>query len=226
MNRDYIIYFAEYKYIFVMKFTKQQAYENIVAQLTPNGETLSLSERSINEQLETLIPLLANEETELEDFVKNCLPIFKTANANVNNDVSSGINKYKEEHPVRKPPVVVPKNEGNSDLEQKLAEMERRMNEMESQKKISSIKDNIKKILNEKGVKDGSWIDSMLSEVHIADDCDIEKKSQSILKLYNKTIASVDPSNTPGGAGGGDDMAAIDKVIKEAGELAKQSRLI
>lgn len=208
-----------------MKFTKQQAYENIVAQLTSNGETLSLSERSINEQLETLIPLLSNDDTGLDDFVKSCLPIFKTANANINNDVSFGIKKYKEEHPVQTPNVT-PKKDYKSNLEQKLAEIEMRMNEMMSQKKISLIKDNIKKSLKENGVRDDSWIESILSEVHITEDCDIEKKSQSILGLYNKTIANIDPSRTPGVAGSGDDLASIEQVIKDAGEIAKQSRLV
>ena len=83
-----------------MKFTKEDAYKDLVSKMTARGEKLDLSERSINEQLDTLMPMVANDETELSDFVEKTLPLFKTANANIRNDVSVGINKYKTEHPI------------------------------------------------------------------------------------------------------------------------------
>ena len=52
-----------------MKFTNEDAYKKLVAKLTANGEKLNLSQRSINEQIEALLPLVANDEMELEDFV-------------------------------------------------------------------------------------------------------------------------------------------------------------
>ena len=52
-----------------MKFTKDDVRKELSTQIVAKGETLSLSERSINEQLDTLMSLLANDETELEDFV-------------------------------------------------------------------------------------------------------------------------------------------------------------
>ena len=85
-----------------MKFTKDQAYKELVAKMTTNGEKLNLSERSINEQLEALIPLVASEETEINDFIEKCLPIFKTSNANVRNDVSNGIKSYIDANPYKK----------------------------------------------------------------------------------------------------------------------------
>ena len=75
-----------------MKFTKDDARKELSTQMTAKGEKLNLSERSLNEQLDALIPLVANEEMELADFVTKVLPIFKTADANVRNDVSAGIN--------------------------------------------------------------------------------------------------------------------------------------
>ena len=54
-----------------MKFTKDEAYKELVVRMTAKGEKLNLSERSVNEQLETLISLIANEEMELTDFVEN-----------------------------------------------------------------------------------------------------------------------------------------------------------
>ena len=44
-----------------MKFTKEDAYKELVKLMTAKGEALNLSSRSINEQLEKLMPLLAND---------------------------------------------------------------------------------------------------------------------------------------------------------------------
>ena len=66
-----------------MKFTKDEAYKELVARMTAKGEKLNLSERSINEQLENLISLVATDETEMSDFVEKILPLIKTADNNI-----------------------------------------------------------------------------------------------------------------------------------------------
>ena len=59
---------------FIMgKFTKEQALEELKKQIPGKGEKLNLSERSISEQLETLTPLLATDDTELSDFINKVL---------------------------------------------------------------------------------------------------------------------------------------------------------
>ena len=64
-----------------MKFTKEQAFEKLKAILTNSGKKpLRMSEQSINKQLETLMPLIASEETELDDFVEKVKPTFETMN--------------------------------------------------------------------------------------------------------------------------------------------------
>ena len=86
-----------------MKFTKEEACKDLMSKIPTKGETLQLSERSINEQLETLMPLLANDETELEAFVTSVLPIFKTADANISANVSAQVEDYKEKNPITPP---------------------------------------------------------------------------------------------------------------------------
>ena len=44
-----------------MALSKENLYKQIVSKMTANGEKLSLSERSINENLDVLIPLLDND---------------------------------------------------------------------------------------------------------------------------------------------------------------------
>ena len=70
-----------------MKFTKEDAVKELKAKIPNNGQTINLSDRSINEMLDSLMPLLANDETELDAFVTSVLPTFKTADGNVRNDV-------------------------------------------------------------------------------------------------------------------------------------------
>lgn len=210
-----------------MKFTKEDAYKELVRLMTTNGEALNLSSRSINEQLERLMPLLANEETELNDFVTNTLPLFKTMDANVRNDVSGGIRKYQEENPKPNQGQTQTNTEGNSAVE----EMRKRLEKMESeyksrqeQERVELIRKQIIEKLKEKGVKDKEWANALLSEITITEDFDIDAKVASYLNLYNKSKAQFDPNLTPNGAGG--TTQKDDETIKQAAAIAKQNRLV
>lgn len=193
-----------------MKFTKEDANKELVAKMTANGESLSMSQRSITECTDNLYAVIANEEMELSDFVEKALPFFKTANSNIRNDVSAGIKKYKEDNPApQKEPV---KKETKSDEEdsrdellKRLEAMEKRMMESEMQTKKNAIKSTIVSKLNEKGLNDKEWIDAFLDEVPVTEDIDIEGKVEKYLNLYNKSKASVNPDITPNGSGGSSD---------------------
>ena len=210
-----------------MKFTKEDAYKELVRLMTTNGEALNLSSRSINEQLEKLMPLIANDETELNDFVTNALPLFKTMDANVRNDVSGGIKKYQEENPKTNATQATTGNENSTALD----EMRKRLEKMESEynsrlekERVESTRQQIIEKLKEKGVKDKEWANSLLSEITITDDFDIDKKVESFVNLYNKSKAYVDPNLTPNGAGG--TTQKDDETIKQAAAIAKQNRMV
>lgn len=212
-----------------MKFTKEDAYKDLVSKMTTNGEKLNLSDRSINEQLETLISIVASDETELSDFVEKTLPFFKTANANVRNDVSAGINKYKEENPVVKntnDKQDPEPNKGNdtdvkSALEQRMEALERQLADANREKQLVDIKASVIAKMKEKGVKDKEWVNTLLSEVAITDDFDVDTKVESYLNLYNKSKAQFDTNATPDSAGGGNGDKYIKDVIKQASEKQK-----
>ena len=210
-----------------MKFTKEDAYKELVKQMTAKGEALNLSSRSINEQLEKLMPLLANDETELSDFVNTTLPIFKTADANVRNDVSEGIKKYKEENPIQTQTPKTNPNAGNTELD----EMRKRLEKMESEYKSRQEAERIAKTRNEiveklkaKGVKDTTWLTPFLSDITITEDFDVDAKVETYLKSYNTFKAQIDTDVTPKGAGGSN--LKDDDTIKRAAEIAKQNRLV
>lgn len=183
-----------------MKFTKEEAYKELVARMTAKGEKLNLSERSINEQLETLITLVANEETELQDFVDKTLSLFKTADANVRNDVSVGINKYKEDNPIPKPQEPIVKtatDDVDNELLKRLEAMEQELANSKREKQQANIRKDILTALKNKGVKDENWVNTLLSEVNITDDFDVDSKVESYLKLYNISKGSFDSGATP-----------------------------
>ena len=79
-----------------MKFTIEEVCKELAGRLTTKGEKLNMSERSIREQAERLVALVADDETEMSDFVDKVLPLFKTMDNNVRNDVSGLAKELKE----------------------------------------------------------------------------------------------------------------------------------
>lgn len=69
--------------------------EKISKAVNPTEDKPQLSDRTINEMLDTLIPLKVEDEAD-DAFVERILPIFKTAAGNVRNDVSQFSNAEKE----------------------------------------------------------------------------------------------------------------------------------
>lgn len=209
-----------------MKFTKEDANKDLVARMTANGEKLSLSARSIDEQLETLLPLLANEEMELSDFVSKILPLFKTADSNVRNDVSTGIKDYKDNNPYKKEKTTKEKDDTKSELEKRMEALEAELNESKKEKQVNSIKTQLRQTLKEKGVKDDEWINTLIAEVSINEDFNVDEKVDKYVTLFNKSKAQVRKDTTPDGAGGGaGDDKYLNDTISAAAEFAKSLRL-
>lgn len=209
-----------------MKFTKEDAIKELVAKMTAKGEKLNLSQRSMNEQVEHLYTLIANEEMEIVDFVEKVFPFVKTADANVRNDISQGIKDYKSQNPPVDPknPPIDPKDP-NKELLERLEALERKNKESELALKNQGIKNNLSKKMKELGIKNEKWIEMMLGNVNITEDFDIESKASSYLELYNSMQADIDPSVTPQGTGGGrQDYTA--NAIKAAAAVAKANNLV
>lgn len=78
-----------------MKFTKEDLRAKIATDL---GGSRKLSDRSINEMIDTMIQF-AGEETELDAFFSQVKPAFVTANGNLINEQSNFVKKWNEEHP-------------------------------------------------------------------------------------------------------------------------------
>ena len=216
-----------------MKFTKEDACKDLMSKIPTKGETLQLSERSINEQLETLMPLLANDETELADFITSVLPIFKTADANVRANVSAQVKEYKEKNPIQEPPKKQEPSKKEDDEVAKLLErinaLEQKNADNEKAKTLAQRRSDITAIMKEKGVKDGEWINDFLEAVSLdGDDFDANTRAESYVKIYNKTKSKVNKNLSPeeSEGGGGDDAKRIKSKIEAAKAYATQQGLI
>ena len=214
-----------------MKFTKDQAHKELVARMTAKGEKLNLSERSINEQLDTLISLVATEESELSDFIDKCLPLFKTADANIRNDVSGGIKAYIDANPYKEekkggnePPKKA--DDANSELLKRLESLEAELSTAKKEKQIADIRKDVIAKMKEKGVKDDEWITDFLSEIAITEDFDTDVKVDNYVKFYNKTKSTINTDVSPDDASGGSKRNTISDAIKQAAALAKSQNLI
>jgi hypothetical protein len=210
-----------------MKFNKEDANKELVAKMTAKGEKLNLSQRSMNEQVEHLYTLIANEEMELADFVEKVLPFVKTSDANVRNDVSQGIKDYKNQNPIvepKKEPIVEPNNP-NKELLERLEALEKKNRENELKLHNQNIKSNLSSKMKELGIKNAKWIDMMLDNVSITEDFDVDANATKYLELYNTMQADIDPSVTPNSTGGGKPDYTTN-AIKEAAALAKANNLV
>lgn len=206
-----------------MKFTKEDAYKELVAQMTATGETLNLSERSVNEQLETLMKLIANEETELNDFVASVLPLCKIADANIRHDVSKGIDEFKKNYVAPKPndPPKKQEEDPNADLIKRLTELEDKLKASETKATIHAIRSNFIAKAKEKGVTNEDWLKDYVDEITITENFDVDAKVDSCLKFYNKSLATTKPVPTPKGGGGSTDSKLISDIIASAAAQAK-----
>lgn len=216
-----------------MKFTKEDACKDLISKIPTKGETLQLSERSINEQLETLMPLLANDETELADFITSVLPIFKTADANVRANVSAQVKEYKEKNPIQEPPKKQEPSKKEDDEVAKLLErinaLEQKNADNEKAKALAKRRSDVTAIMKEKGVKDGEWINDFLEAVSLdGEDFDAATRAESYVKIYNKTKSKVNKNLSPeeSEGGGGDDAKRIKSKIEAAKAYATQQGLI
>lgn len=212
-----------------MKFTKEEAFEKLKGLLTNNGKKdLQMSERSVNEQLEVLMPLIANEEMELDDFIGKVKASFEVMNSNAKKDNSDFIKEWEKNHPVTEPPKNdPPKNNEPSDamaaLLKRIDELEKKNAERDKEVVLAQKRKDLLKAMKDKGIKDENWSKSFIEEISITEDFDVDAKADAYLKIYNKSQAGqTGNGSTPFGSSsnGGDPnkkdpLAAARAIIEQ-----------
>lgn len=206
-----------------MKFTKEQAFEKLKSLLTNDGKKpLRMSEQSINKQLETLMPLIASDETELDDFVEKVKPTFETMNGNAEHDQSAFVEDWKQKHPEQKPPQTQQPPQTQSEeykaLEARVKAMEEEKKANDTKAAIAAKKSSLLDKLKEKGIKDKEWCEAMVNEISLDENTDVDAKATSLLNLYNKNKSSYSiqtPASPTSGNPNQDEFADVKAARKE-----------
>lgn len=212
-----------------MKFTNEQAVEALRAELTNKGrKTQHVFDRTITTLVETLTKnkRFVDDEMGLPDFVADAIEILNAYEGDARKK-NSDFAKYKETHPDTDPsnPPTDPEPPKPTEspemkaLMERIAALEKDKTESEKRASIAQKRKDLTDKLKEKGVKDDEWLNDFLSEVNITEDFDVDAKTESYVKLYNKSRAnggsSVPPANPNGGGG---NTTSLDDVVA----LAKQ----
>ena len=208
-----------------MKFTKEEALEKLKSHLTNNGrKPLRMSERSLDGQLDTLIPVIATDEMELDDFFEKVKSSFEIMNSNAEKDKSDFVKEWTKTHPIKddgdeKNDNKTPRDEPDKALLERITQLEQKIQAEETAKVIKQKRRELKAKMKEVGIADSDWSDMVLSEISITEDLDVKSKADSLLKLYNKQNASPRDVITPRFPSGNN----IDKdAFKEVVELKKK----
>jgi len=180
-----------------MKFTKEQAFENLKSLLTDGGKKpLRMSEKSINAQLDTLMPLLASDETELNDFVEKVKPTFETMNGNAEHDQAAFVADWNQKHPTPSPapaptptPTPAPTPSPNEDmkkLQDEIEALKRHNEEQAEQLRVKTMTDAVRANLKNGNRNFDALLDVVLKGITIGKDDTVESLTKTYEGKYDE----------------------------------------
>lgn len=182
-----------------MKFTKEQAIQELKSQLAQKVEKIDNWSRTITENVDTLCSILGDDsEIELSDFVAKCVPLFVTTQGFVRKEKSDLAKEYEDKLKNVKPkqePSQEPKLEDA--LEQRIKALEKELAESKSKAEIGRLRGDIKARLSEKGVKNNGWTDDILGTIAITEGMDVDATVDRLVGIYNKYNSQTPPDVTP-----------------------------
>lgn len=211
-----------------MKFTKEQAVESITAKFTDKAKGIDLA-RTIDEAVSNGIEMVGeNSEMELNAFVgiveKNVSSALGLARHLKNTETQSLQEKIAELE--KKVPKTEPKQdpktepEPNSEIKallDRIEALEKDKADNAKATKIAEKRNAIAAKIKELGVSDEKWVNTMLDEVSITEDTDVEKKSKDYIALYNSSHSSTSITPKVPGAPSADkiDLSGLDDALKQ-----------
>lgn len=211
-----------------MKFTKEEAGKALAAKLAPSVENLDKWSRTISENVEALCKIYGEEsEVDLETFVNNAVPLFKTTAGFLRKETSDLTKTYeakiKELEGKANPPQPAPSP--NEDFLKRLEALEQ---ESQRQKKVIRNKELSEQLvvkMKEKGIKNDKWIEALMPSVSFGENFNADEAAEKYLTLYNSMQATQNPQMTPLSPSGGTGNYQND-TIKAAAAMVKQSSLV
>jgi hypothetical protein len=181
-----------------MNFTKEQLLETLKAKLKEKVKTLSISERTLQSQIETLF-LFAGEGDELEDFSEKVLPSVVSLDGNYRKDNADFAKEWEKSHPQPAPKKEEDskKGDGNAGNVDKLDVLAKEIQALredrekeKTEKVLSGKRSDLLAKFKEKGI-DEKWATPYLTKLNITADTDIEKEAIDALTLYNVSNSHV-----------------------------------
>lgn len=210
-----------------MKFTKEQAVEEITAKITDKDKDLDLA-RTVKECVENALKMVGeNEEMELDAFVSFVQPFVATAAglahknaATATKTLQEKIAELEKKDPAKTDPKADPKpneSEEMKSLRERLEALEKDKEANAKAAKIAEKRKDISAKIKELGVTDEKWIEQLLGMVAINENTDVEQKSKDYVALYNSSHPSTSITPKVPGAPSADkiDLSGLDDALKQ-----------
>jgi len=210
-----------------MKFTAEQAVEALTAMIDAKDKDLDLS-RTITENVENGFKMVGDNETmELADFTKLVYPFVATAAGLAHKNASTATKNLQEriaelekKVPKTEPSKTEPDKTQPSDemkaLLDRIDKLEKDKADADKAAKVAAKRSELKAAIAKQGVDDNEWVDTLLNEVTVAEDTDVEQKSKDYAALYQKqhvVRTSITPK-TPGAKQEGQyDLSELDTQL-------------
>lgn len=205
-----------------MKFSKEELLNKAKAELGKNGKSISMSDKTLQGQIETLYALGVTEETELDDFVKKILPSLENLEGQYRHDNATFVEQWKKDHADPSPqPTLQPKPDGSGDsrLDEALKMISEMKAEREAEKKALAVAQKRQELLSsfkKEGITDDAWASKYVADLAIDENTDIEARTKVAKELFNGARAKGSSYTPSAGGNGADDGAEQRKSLFEA----------
>ena len=195
-----------------MKFTKEQAVQDLVAKFKVKEKGLNL-DRTIKEAVENSLKMVGeNDELELTDFSKMVEPLVASAVGLMRHETSETAKTLQEKIAELEKKIKDgdgdgdgdgDKDDANAGLLKRLSELEAKIKGEEEKRDVNAKRDALKAKIIELGVKNNEWIEAQLKLAHITKDTDVETVANDYVEMFNKF--KIDTKFEHRGSGGGSD---------------------
>lgn len=204
-----------------MKFTQEELLETLRAKLTKKVEKLSISERTLQSQAETLFAF-ASEDDELEAFSDKVLPSLVSLDGNYRKDNKDFTTQWEASHKAQP----TPQTGRDEPRDSRLDELEKTLNELRAEReaekrarRLAETRKTLSERFREKGISDSEWVSSYISKLALGDETDVEKETDDALRLFNKSNSQTPRNIVPGSTGKG-----AEQTENEFADVAKALR--
>ena len=217
-----------------MNFTKEEAYNELVAKLKTIEANPLINERAIEAIISDDFELFKDVEMELDKYTTAKLNSLKSADGVLRKIASENISEYEKANPKTNPTITEGEGsetnpEPDSEIGKLTALVQTLVAEREESKKLASIsqkKIELKNKMAELGIKDEGWANDRITEISDTEDIDVDGKANVYLHSYNKHKATYSANATPDGTSsnnGGSDYSELDEMAKRQAEKMNQN---